>query len=44
MANAAELDAIAARLTAAQIPHELGNGSLGTNDPWGTRIMVRVRS
>lgn len=44
VANAAELDAIAARLTAAQIPHELGNGSLGTNDPWGTRIMVRVRS
>ncbi|MBV1777789.1 VOC family protein [Paeniglutamicibacter sp. ABSL32-1] len=42
VADDAELDAIAARLTANQIPHELGNLSLATNDPWGSRIIVRV--
>ncbi|MFL4480060.1 VOC family protein [Paeniglutamicibacter sp. ORCA_105] len=42
VANDAQLDAVAARLTANQIPHELGKRSLTTSDPWGTRITVRI--
>jgi catechol 2,3-dioxygenase len=42
VADDAQLDAVSARLTANQIPHELGKGSLTTRDPWGTRITVRV--
>lgn len=44
VATDAELDAIVARFTANQIPHETGNRWLTTSDPWGTRIMVRVAS
>ena len=42
VADDAQLDAIADRLTARQIPHELGQGTLRTQDPWGTGITVRV--
>ena len=42
VANDAQLDAVAARLTANQIPHELGKRSLTTSDHWGTRITVRI--
>ena len=42
VADVAELDAVASRLTAHKIPHELGKGTLTTQDPWGTGITVRV--
>lgn len=42
VADDAQLNAVADRLTAQQIPHELDKNTLKTQDPWGTEIIVRV--
>ena len=40
VADAGELDALAQRLTGAEVPYERTDDSVTVHDPWGTRVIV----
>lgn len=42
VSSATELESLAARLSAINVPFTSGTGTLTTSDPWGTQIRVRV--